>query len=158
MICLLAIQDSLWFYSLGSVLMLTLLGRIVLLDIEYLLIGLFFFFPFSTLNISFFMVSDEKSAIDLLIFIYLFLYIVNISTSLASVLNYVQLLMTPWPGFSDHGIFQRRILEWVAISYSKGSFLPRDQSHISVSPALAGGFFTTGATWEAQYINFWFAV
>ena len=32
---------------------------------------------------------------------------------------------------SVHGIFQERILEWVAISYSMGSFRPRDQTHIS---------------------------
>ena len=30
------------------------------------------------------------------------------------------------PGSSVHGIFQARILEWVAISFSKGSSLPRD--------------------------------
>ena len=24
------------------------------------------------------------------------------------------------PGFSDHGIFQARVLEWVAISFSRG--------------------------------------
>ena len=30
------------------------------------------------------------------------------------------------PGFSVHGIFQARVLEWVAISVSKGSSLPRD--------------------------------
>ena len=30
------------------------------------------------------------------------------------------------PGFSDCGIFQARLLEWVAISLSKGSSLPRD--------------------------------
>ena len=35
------------------------------------------------------------------------------------------------PGFSVHGIFQARILEWVAISSSKGSSQPRDQSCIS---------------------------
>ena len=34
-------------------------------------------------------------------------------------------------GSSLHGIFQRRILEWVAISSSRGSFWPRDQGHIS---------------------------
>ena len=50
--------------------MFPLLGRIVLLDIEYLVIGLFFFSS-SILNISFFMVSDEKSAVDLFIFIFL---------------------------------------------------------------------------------------
>ena len=39
-----------------------------------------------------------------------------------------------------HGTFQARILEWVAISSSRGSSQPRDQTHASVS---AGGFFTT---------------
>jgi len=47
------------------------------------------------------------------------------------------------PGSSVHGILQARILEWVAISFSRGSSQPRDQTHISMSPALAGGFFTT---------------
>ena len=32
---------------------------------------------------------------------------------------------------SVHGIFQAGILEWVAISFSRGSFRPRDQTHIS---------------------------
>ena len=31
------------------------------------------------------------------------------------------------PGSSIHGIFQARILEWVAISFSMGSSQPRDQ-------------------------------
>ena len=35
------------------------------------------------------------------------------------------------PGSSVHGISQARILEWVAISYSRGSSWPRDQTHIS---------------------------
>ena len=35
------------------------------------------------------------------------------------------------PGSSIHGISQARILEWVAISYSRGSSRPRDQTHIS---------------------------
>ena len=35
------------------------------------------------------------------------------------------------PGSSSHGISQSRILEWVAISFSRGSSLPRDQTHIS---------------------------
>ena len=30
------------------------------------------------------------------------------------------------PGSSVHGILQARILEWVAISFSRGSFLPRN--------------------------------
>ena len=35
------------------------------------------------------------------------------------------------PGSSVHGIFQARILERVAISSSRGSSRPRDQTHIS---------------------------
>ena len=43
---------------------------------------------------------------------------------------------TPWTiysllGFSAHGIFQARILEWAAISYSRGSSQPRDQTRVS---------------------------
>ena len=46
------------------------------------------------------------------------------------------------PGSSVHGVFPARILEWVAISSSKESPRPRDQTQAShVSPALAGGFF-----------------
>ena len=32
------------------------------------------------------------------------------------------------PGFSVHGILQARILEWVTISFSRGSSRPRDQT------------------------------
>jgi len=32
------------------------------------------------------------------------------------------------PGFSIHGISQAKIMEWVAISFSRGSFHPRDQT------------------------------
>ena len=42
-------------------------------------------------------------------------------------------------GSSVHGIFQARILEWVAIFFSKGSSQPRDWTQISCIP---GGFFT----------------
>ena len=35
------------------------------------------------------------------------------------------------PGSSVHGILQARILEWVAISSSRGSSQPRDQTRIS---------------------------
>ena len=34
-------------------------------------------------------------------------------------------------GSSVHGIISARILEWVVISYTRGSSLPRDQTHIS---------------------------
>ena len=44
------------------------------------------------------------------------------------------------PDFSLHGIIPIRILEWVAVSFSRGSSRPRDQTAV---PALAGRFFTT---------------
>ena len=53
------------------------------------------------------------------------------------------------PGPSVHAILQARIPEWVAIPSSRGSSWPRDQTHFLKSPALAGRFFTTSATWEA---------
>ena len=35
-------------------------------------------------------------------------------------LSHVQLFVTPWtPGSSIHGIFWARVLEWVAISFSR---------------------------------------
>ena len=43
------------------------------------------------------------------------------------------------PGSSVLGILQARILEWVAIFFSRGSSQPRDQTHVS---RVAGRFFT----------------
>ena len=42
------------------------------------------------------------------------------------------------PGSPVHGILQARVLEWVAMPSFKGSFWPRDQTCISVFPALQG--------------------
>jgi len=54
------------------------------------------------------------------------------------------------PGISVHGILQARILEWVAMPLLQGSSQPRDKPAAFLSSALAGGFFTTCATWKAQ--------
>ena len=40
------------------------------------------------------------------------------------------------PDSSVHGIFQARILQWVAISHSRGSSQPRDQTLISCIDSL----------------------
>ena len=57
------------------------------------------------------------------------------------------------PGSPVHGISQARILEWVAISFSRGSFQSRTQTHISCISYIGRGFFITIATWEAQLFN-----
>ena len=49
------------------------------------------------------------------------------------------------PGSSIHGILQARILE---LPHPPPGDLP-DPGIEPMSPALAGGFFTTSATWEA---------
>ena len=54
------------------------------------------------------------------------------------------------PGSSVHGILQARILEWVAMPSSRGSSRPRIEALSFTSPALAGRFFITSATWEAH--------
>ena len=51
------------------------------------------------------------------------------------------------PGFSVHGILQARILESVAIPFSRGSLWPRDWAWVS---CIAGRFFTVWATEKSQ--------
>ena len=52
------------------------------------------------------------------------------------------------PGSSVFGIFEARILEWVAISFSRGSSWPRDQTHVSCVSSIASGHFTQWAIRE----------
>ena len=42
--------------------------------------------------------------------------------------------------YTVYGIFQARLLEWVAVPFSRGSSQPRDQTQV---PHIAGGFFTS---------------
>ena len=54
------------------------------------------------------------------------------------------------PGSSVHRILQVRILEWVAMPFSRGSSQPRDQTSISYISGTGRWFFTTSATLEAH--------
>ena len=49
--------------------------------------------------------------------------------------------------YTVHAILRARIMEWVAFPFSRGSSQPRDQTQVS---HIAGGFFTSWATREAQ--------
>ena len=59
----------------------------------------------------------------------------SISLSLSSVAQSCPTLCNPvdcsLPGSSVHGIFQAIVLEWIAISFSRGSFQPRDRTLVS---------------------------
>ena len=52
--------------------------------------------------------------------------------------------------YTVHGVLQARILEWVAIPFSRGSSQPRDRTQ---GPRIAGRFFTSWATREALCCN-----
>ena len=54
------------------------------------------------------------------------------------------------PGSSVHGIFQARVLEWAAISFSRGSSQPRDQTQVS---RTAGRRFTIWAARESSTLH-----
>ena len=54
------------------------------------------------------------------------------------------------PGFSVHGIFQSRILEWIAISFSRGSSQIRDQTHIPCVSCIGRQVLYLCITWEVQ--------
>ena len=51
------------------------------------------------------------------------------------------------PGSTVHGILQAGILEWVAISFSRGSSRPRDRTQVS---RIAGRLFNLWATREVK--------
>ena len=53
------------------------------------------------------------------------------------------------PGSSVHGIFQARILEWMAIPFSRGSSWPRGRAHVSRTGRQILYYCTT---WEAPYV------
>ena len=52
-------------------------------------------------------------------------------------------------GSSVHGILQTRILEWVAMSSSRGSSQPRDQIRVSCVSCIGSLILHHCATWEA---------
>ena len=65
------------------------------------------------------------------------------------------------PGASIHGIFQARRLEWVAISYSRGSYWPRNQTQVFCASCSGRQILHHCSNWEANkrqsrdyYMNF----
>ena len=54
------------------------------------------------------------------------------------------------PGPSVHGIFQARVLEWLAMPVSGDLPNPGTKLASLASPASVGKFFTTGTTWESE--------
>ena len=73
------------------------------------------------------------------------------SLCVPSCFSCIQLFVTPPDcsllGSSVCGILQVKILEWVAISSSKGFSRPRDQTYVSNVSCIGSSFFTISAIW-----------
>ena len=75
------------------------------------------------------------------------------------VLSCIWLFVTPWtvvrspPGSSIHVISQARILEQVAISFSRGSSQPRNQTHFCCISYTGRRILYHCTTWEAFHWN-----
>ena len=81
-------------------------------------------------------------------------YVFSFFASILSVISRKYMLvalsyLTLWPHglYTVHGILQARILEWVAIPFSRGSSQPREPTQVS---HIAGRPFTIWATREAH--------
>ena len=74
--------------------------------------------------------------------------VIQLSSTLCNPMDY-----SP-PGTSVHGILQARILEWVAMSFSRGSPQPRDQTQVSwiaedsLPPELPGKTYGQHVKWK----------
>ena len=64
------------------------------------------------------------------IYIYIYIYSMHAKT-LQSCPTLCDPMECSLPGSSVRGILQARILEWVTISFSRGTSQPRDQTHVS---------------------------
>ena len=77
-----------------------------------------------------------------------------------SLLSHVRLFVTPRTVAHQaplvHGIFQARLLEYVAISYYRGSSRPRDRTHISYIGRQILYHHTTWLIWDhAYFVGLW---
>ena len=79
--------------------------------------------------------------------VYIYNGILKMKVKLLSRVWLCDLMDCSLPGSSIHGIFQARILEWVAISFSRRSFWPRDWTQVS---HLVGRHFTIWATRDSD--------
>ena len=92
--------------------------------------------------------GDARSCIQVVLSV----WVLTIWYSLVSSVKVTQSCLTHCDpmDYTVHGILQARILEGVAIPFSKGSSQPRDQTQVSCT---AGGFFTIWATRHTTRVN-----
>ena len=84
---------------------------------------------------------------------YTVFYWEHVCSGAQSCLTLCNLMNCSLPGFFVRGIFQARILEWVAISFSRGFSWHRDQTRISCVLCIDRQILYHCATWEAHSIG-----
>ena len=93
----------------------------------------------------------ENEWVNLFYFFFFSWYFLPLTICVSSVAQASRILCDPVegnsPGSSVHGISQARMLERVAIPFSRGSSQPRDWTQV---PCISGRFFTIWAIREAQ--------
>ena len=60
-------------------------------------------------------------------------------------------LSSVWLSPSLHGIFQARVLEWIAVSFSSGSSRPRDRIWVSPIPGRRFNLSATRESWAPTF-------
>ena len=100
--------------------------------------------------------------IDVYVYIYIYIHIfiymmcVCVCVCVCVHAQWCQTLSDPMdcslPGSSVHGILQARILEWVAISFSKGSLQPKDWTWV---PCIAGRFPASESLGKPPVLGSW---
>ena len=88
----------------------------------------------------------------------LFCGIVCICTCLYTCLTLYDPMNCSLPGSSVHGILQARILEWVAISFSRASSRPRDRTHVSSISCTGRWILYHWTTWLCKGISLFYGI
>ena len=96
-------------------------------------------------------VTQNRQIVEYKLHIY---YVICVCVYAQSCLTLCNPMNCSPPGSSVHGILQARILEWVAISFSRGSSQPRVRHTSLAFPALAGRFFTTVSPRKPQIYTY----
>ena len=99
--------------------------------------------------------SHSNTVVNLFCFSCLYVIFLSITcTGMKILVTQLCLTLCDPKDYIVHGLLQARILEWIAIPFSRISSQPRDWIQVS---CIAGRFFTSWATREAPRILEWVA-
>ena len=83
-------------------------------------------------------------------FIIIIIILINVYLVTQSCLTLCEPIDCSPPGFSVHGILQARILEWIAISFSRGFSQPRGRTQVSHIAGRCFNLWATSWAWRVK--------